>query len=145
MGDFNRGNRFGGKRDFRDRNKEMFKTTCSNCGKACEVPFRPTGSKPVYCNDCFAKMRNSGQNGPERRDNRPQQPQHKEQFDALNVKLDKILRLLATPTPSEQETMVPQEVVVKEVNEPEPKAEKKATKKKTKTTKKETPTEPETA
>ncbi len=33
----------------------MFKATCANCGKSCEVPFRPTGDKPVYCRDCFAK------------------------------------------------------------------------------------------
>jgi len=33
----------------------MTKVTCSECGAECEVPFKPTSSKPVYCNDCFAK------------------------------------------------------------------------------------------
>jgi CxxC-x17-CxxC domain-containing protein len=37
--------------------KPMFKATCSECGKSCEVPFRPTGEKPVFCSDCFNKMR----------------------------------------------------------------------------------------
>jgi len=33
---------------------EMHAATCSDCGKGCEVPFRPTGERPVYCRDCFA-------------------------------------------------------------------------------------------
>ena len=26
-----------------------------SCGKEARVPFRPTGSKPVYCSDCFRR------------------------------------------------------------------------------------------
>ncbi len=37
--------------------REMFDATCSNCGKATQVPFKPTSGKPVYCNDCFAARR----------------------------------------------------------------------------------------
>ncbi|QSZ66393.1 DNA-directed RNA polymerase [Methanofollis aquaemaris] len=46
---------FGGRRDFGPR--EMHKTVCSDCGKECEVPFKPTDGRPVYCNDCFPKHR----------------------------------------------------------------------------------------
>lgn len=70
MGNFNRGGGdfrggrggrpdFGGQRRDRGfggggfRRPEMHKATCSECGNSCEVPFRPTGDKPVYCNDCF--------------------------------------------------------------------------------------------
>lgn len=52
MGNFNRGGRdrgFGS----RGSDRPMFSTTCSRCGKTCEVPFRPTGSKPVFCSQCF--------------------------------------------------------------------------------------------
>lgn len=35
----------------------MHKAVCSECGKTCEVPFRPTGEKPVYCSDCFGGKR----------------------------------------------------------------------------------------
>lgn len=35
----------------------MHKAVCSECGKRCEVPFRPMNGKPVYCNDCFAAKR----------------------------------------------------------------------------------------
>ena len=34
----------------------MFETTCAACGQRCEVPFRPNGSKPTYCRDCFQKQ-----------------------------------------------------------------------------------------
>ena len=37
--------------------REMFSATCSNCGREAQVPFRPTGSKPVYCSDCFTSVR----------------------------------------------------------------------------------------
>jgi len=56
------GRRFGGRgfggRGF-NRPREMHKATCAECGKECEVPFRPTEGKPVYCKDCYAKRRES--------------------------------------------------------------------------------------
>ncbi len=33
--------------------REMHKATCAECGQECEVPFKPTEGKPVYCRDCF--------------------------------------------------------------------------------------------
>jgi len=35
----------------------MYKAVCSKCGKDCEVPFKPTGEKPVFCSDCFKSQR----------------------------------------------------------------------------------------
>ena len=50
------GGRFGGRRrDFGPR--QMFKATCSDCGKECEVPFKPTEGRPIYCRECFQKHR----------------------------------------------------------------------------------------
>ncbi|MFA5395359.1 MAG: DNA-directed RNA polymerase [Methanomicrobiales archaeon] len=37
--------------------REMHKATCADCGKECDVPFKPTEGRPVYCNDCFPKHR----------------------------------------------------------------------------------------
>lgn len=122
MGNFGRDNRFsrgsdrGGGRDFGRRDfggrPEMHKAVCSKCGRDCEVPFRPTGSKPVFCRDCFKSNDNFDANRSEgRRDfSRPTQPNYKEQFDALNAKLDKILKIL-TPTVYEKvvETIQPVE------------------------------------
>ncbi len=39
--------------------REMFSATCSSCGREAQVPFRPTGDKPVYCSECFQSHRNS--------------------------------------------------------------------------------------
>ena len=40
------GGGFGGSRP-------TFTINCAECGKEDEVPFRPTGARPVYCYDCF--------------------------------------------------------------------------------------------
>ncbi|MFQ5620367.1 MAG: CxxC-x17-CxxC domain-containing protein [Candidatus Nanoarchaeia archaeon] len=37
------------------RDLEMTKVTCDSCGARCEVPFKPTSDKPIYCDDCFRK------------------------------------------------------------------------------------------
>jgi CxxC-x17-CxxC domain-containing protein len=63
----------------------MYSAICTACGNKCEVPFRPTGGKPIYCNNCFRKGDNTGVKNTE---------QFKEQFEILNAKLDNILKLL---------------------------------------------------
>ena len=37
--------------------REMFSAVCVECGKECQVPFKPTEGKPVYCSECFAARR----------------------------------------------------------------------------------------
>ena len=37
--------------------REMHDATCARCGNETQVPFRPTGARPVYCSDCFRMMR----------------------------------------------------------------------------------------
>ena len=39
--------------------RQMFPATCSECGKSTEVPFEPRGDKPVYCSDCYRKVKPS--------------------------------------------------------------------------------------
>ncbi|MBT4935846.1 DNA-directed RNA polymerase [Candidatus Woesearchaeota archaeon] len=46
----NRQGGFGGNQD-----REMHKAVCGDCGKECEVPFKPSGDRPVYCKECFGK------------------------------------------------------------------------------------------
>jgi CxxC-x17-CxxC domain-containing protein len=41
--------------DDRFEKPRLFEATCAGCGKTCQVPFKPNGSKPVYCRDCFKK------------------------------------------------------------------------------------------
>ncbi len=150
MGDYNRsdrgrggGRRFGGgTRDFGRR--EMHRATCAQCGKDCEVPFRPNSDRPVYCSDCFEKRRNeSGDsrrpdnrgygrgNFEERRAYSPDRSdrgnsgggnnrQLMDQLKSLNVKLDKIISLLEhkTETSLVQRTEVTDIVVKPKVVKP---------------------------
>ena len=36
--------------------REMHDAVCSKCKQACQVPFKPTEGKEVFCRDCFSKM-----------------------------------------------------------------------------------------
>ncbi len=36
--------------------RQMHPAVCSSCGKDTEVPFKPNGSRPVYCRECFHKV-----------------------------------------------------------------------------------------
>lgn len=150
MGDYNRndrggdrgGSRFGGRdsgrrsfgsgggRDFGRR--EMHHATCAQCGKDCEVPFMPSGDRPVYCSNCFETRRNEDGNPREsggRSFGRPNFEERRpysggsdrgntrsndnteltEQIKSLNFKLDKILRILE---PKITQPPVPVKVVI---------------------------------
>lgn len=37
--------------------REMFTATCASCGGPAKIPFEPKNDRPVYCSECFAKMR----------------------------------------------------------------------------------------
>ncbi len=37
--------------------RDMFDATCVNCGKEIKVPFKPDPTRPVYCKDCFEKIK----------------------------------------------------------------------------------------
>jgi CxxC-x17-CxxC domain-containing protein len=43
--------------------REMFTATCASCGKEAQVPFRPSGDKPVYCSTCYQERRGSAFGG----------------------------------------------------------------------------------
>ena len=103
MGNYSRGgfgdrDRFGGGgRGFRgrgggfDRDRrpaEMHDVICDKCGKECQVPFKPTGDKPVLCRDCFRQSGGGSRGGPSQSGISP------EQFNQLNAKLDKIIEIL---------------------------------------------------
>jgi CxxC-x17-CxxC domain-containing protein len=47
----------GGRGGFSSGPREMFAATCSSCGREAQVPFRPSGTKPVYCSDCCTTRR----------------------------------------------------------------------------------------
>lgn len=48
-----------GDRDNNFRERSFTQVICSDCNKECEVPFKPSGDRPVYCKECFAKRKDS--------------------------------------------------------------------------------------
>tara|TARA_Y100000310_G_scaffold343091_1_gene449152 strand:+ start:2399 stop:2701 length:303 start_codon:yes stop_codon:yes gene_type:complete len=78
----------GSKKDFkRNSGRRSFDkiqrttVTCASCGQKCEVPFKPTSNKPVYCDNCFKK------------DSAPKSDRGNE-LKEINSKLNRILELL---------------------------------------------------
>ncbi|MDP3804282.1 MAG: hypothetical protein Q8Q87_01880 [Candidatus Omnitrophota bacterium] len=51
----------------------LHKTICANCRKECEVPFKPSGGRPVYCKECFAKRKAAGSSFQANIDSRPRE------------------------------------------------------------------------
>ncbi len=153
------GNKFGGKGfggrsggfgagEF--RKPQMFSTVCAECGKPCEVPFRPNGEKPVYCNLCFGKnkasLTDSGRGfeksfqkrdfAPKRFDSSPKVDNSgdiaalKKQLEIISTKLDKLTNIIvgqSAPIISTQ--VVSAEVIADKATEKPVKAKKSYTKK----------------
>ncbi|MFC1993210.1 CxxC-x17-CxxC domain-containing protein [Chloroflexota bacterium] len=44
---------------YRSSYRQMFPAVCAECGKETQVPFEPRGDRPVYCSDCYRKVRPS--------------------------------------------------------------------------------------
>jgi len=135
----------GGRRDFGGRgdnrggrgDRIMYPAVCDKCGQDCQVPFRPDGSKPIYCSNCFEKKQGGfGQKrdsyGGERRqfsDRSSGQGQNlnNEVLASINSKLAQILELM-------RKDIKPSQKVAEAKSRKKTRVEKKA-KKKTKTKK----------
>ncbi|MEK7227859.1 MAG: CxxC-x17-CxxC domain-containing protein [Patescibacteria group bacterium] len=114
----------GGGGEFRggnNRDRQMYQAICSNCGKPCEVPFKPTGDKPVFCNDCFNKRRDPSDtrvsrpqfdnNSPRRDFSAPRDPRApykpmqessniSKQLSDISVKLDRLISAMEKNPPT---------------------------------------------
>lgn len=42
------------------RERQMYHVVCADCKKECDVPFKPTGDRPVYCRECYARRKSAG-------------------------------------------------------------------------------------
>ena len=79
---------------------EMTAVVCARCGRDCEVPFKPTSNKPVYCRNCFKvagpeSSRESREFAPKDRYTPYSEPKAQpSELDKINRKLDKIMRAL---------------------------------------------------
>jgi CxxC-x17-CxxC domain-containing protein len=107
-----RGGGFGKKSFGGDRGPiTMHKTVCDQCKKPCEVPFRPTEGKPVYCNNCFGGKREgsaSDYRTPARTDfgadiKKVSGEEIKKQIEVLNVKIDRLTQVIEDMVSSSKE------------------------------------------
>ena len=110
-----RGERSFGGRDGRKssggfgKRSEMHDEVCAKCGKACQVPFKPNMNKPVLCSDCFRNQGSTHESfSPRERSYSSGQSSgqagiSQEQFRELNLKLDKILKVLENIEIEEEE------------------------------------------
>ena len=55
----NSGNSYGNGSYGSRAQRQMFPAVCAECGKETEVPFEPREGRPVYCSDCYRKVRSS--------------------------------------------------------------------------------------
>ena len=37
--------------------RQLYSVKCANCGRQTQVPFKPTGDRPVYCRDCYMQKK----------------------------------------------------------------------------------------
>lgn len=84
-----------GRNDRKDSGLEFHKVVCAKCGARCEVPFRPSGDKPVYCRDCFKKNEQPESRGRDnyRKQDRPERSEASE-LREINRKLDLIMEAM---------------------------------------------------
>lgn len=140
MGDFQRGGSrgggfrggngggrpsFGGNRGGDRGPVTMHKAVCDECHNNCEVPFRPSGDKPIFCNDCFSSKRGNddraprkdfgGDRAPRRDFDKPSQSfskptpapvsdDTKKQLSEMNIKLDRLISAIEKMSSTKTET-----------------------------------------
>jgi CxxC-x17-CxxC domain-containing protein len=129
MNDYKSGGRPKDRRSFSGRSfggrdsRRMYDVVCDECGKDCQVPFKPSQDKPIYCSECFEKKggRDRGRSGRRdfgRRDfktrdsgrpsgvniNDQSIKQLTEKIETFNSKLDKIIDLLSPAEKKKSDT-----------------------------------------
>lgn len=46
-----------------NQGRQLFDATCAKCQQPTQVPFEPSGNKPVYCRNCFQEVRGERRGG----------------------------------------------------------------------------------
>jgi hypothetical protein len=131
--------------------REMHTAECSNCRKSCQVPFRPNGTKPVFCADCFTRegdrdSRDARGSFQKREYGAPRSAptedrridELKRQLIQMDSKLDRIVQMIdaANRAPAHAVTAAPAKAKVSAAPAEAPAKEKKAAAKKAKPAKK---------
>lgn len=64
------------------RDVQMTTVTCDSCGAECQVPFKPSSDKPVYCDACYGKSKVKSNDNTSK------------ELELINKKLDRIIEAL---------------------------------------------------
>ncbi|MFH1194044.1 MAG: CxxC-x17-CxxC domain-containing protein [bacterium] len=133
-----RSNKFSGERRERPRfnDKQMHDAICAKCGQDCQVPFRPTGDKAIFCSNCFGKN-DTGSRDSRENNKGKDSGEVMEQIKMLNAKMDKLIKIL-TPNvpavknekPEVEKNITAKEIVKKEKNKVKVASKKSSAKKK---------------
>jgi CxxC-x17-CxxC domain-containing protein len=67
----------GGRDNFRERS--FTKAICADCATEFDLPFKPTGDRPVYCKNCFVQHKED-RGGSSKFDRHSDRPQGRENF-----------------------------------------------------------------
>ena len=68
----------------------LYNTTCSVCGKETKVNFRPDGVRPIYCKDCFKKVKAREQDKKKEDDKEKVQKEKVEQKEEESISLKEV-------------------------------------------------------
>lgn len=125
-----------GRGGFGDRDRgsvTMYQATCDQCGRPCEVPFRPVEGRLVYCTACFGNKREGGDGRDGNRFvqksfndgktmtrtdfggfvGRENGGEVRKQLESLNAKLDRLVKameMMASPAPAAKPVVVEEKV-----------------------------------
>ena len=80
----------------------MHRAMCADCKKECELPFKPSGDRPVYCQDCFSKRKSANPFKPAQN----VQPQVKAQ--APQAVISPLPEMTQAPTPEKKKSAAAQ-------------------------------------
>ena len=104
-GGFKGGKKFGGggwqRDEARGSRPTLYRATCNECHAPCEVPFHPTGQRPVYCRGCFrpsdgeSSFKKPSYSSSSSRPNTSSNDEVVKQLKALNNKMDQLLEAIS--------------------------------------------------
>ena len=56
------------------RERQLYEAVCADCSKVCEVPFKPSEDRAVYCKECWARRKSQPGGGRPQPPSRPGMP-----------------------------------------------------------------------
>ncbi len=111
MANFRERKSFGPKKSF-GNNKGNFKKSfgsnqkysavCASCGDDCNLPFKPTGNRPVYCSSCFSKQNGDDNRFSTNRNSRDNDSYSNKKFSAVCSSCGEDFQLPFRPIPGKE-------------------------------------------